>query len=193
MFQLNNLIENVKSIGIEENKVPLADIFSFYLRFMVDRDLRGACHDSSVLLYIMFSEYGFNPILNIGVVRNTENVIIDHSWITVDNAIYDIAIHLPMYEGKYISPPIFSSKNTADNTVTTLQFGVDIELDNDAQVILNLTIGEYLQYVGVTELIYNLISQCNNSLSGTYRRPLDMSDIERKYFSQNRQLKKDIQ
>lgn len=192
MNEANKLVERVESIGNEENNELLARIFSFYLRLFVEKNITGSCHDSSVLLYIMLSEYGFNPTINIGVVRNIENIIFDHSWVTIDDKVYDIAIYLPHINGQDVSPPIFSSKDIVSNELTNLDFGVDIELDIETKMIMDWTIGEYLQSCNLMDITYNLLTECNDSLPNNYKKNLSWLNIKNTYFSQKRHLKKNI-
>lgn len=64
-------------------------------------------------MYISLSELGMNPKLKIGEVYSCSNkVCFDHSWIELENQIFDIAIGYPQppeLGGQYVCGPIFNS------------------------------------------------------------------------------------
>lgn len=192
MNKVSTFMEQVQNIGAEENNELLADIYNYYLKYIINNNCRGACHDSSVLLYVTLSEYGFNPVIHTGVVRSIDGCIFDHSWITVDNKIYDIAIYLPHNNGRYVSPPIFSSKNIETNSLTNMQFGVKVELENEIQEIMELTLREYLEKAGILIPVVNLLRQCNDSLKEKYRKDFSQQNILNRHLSKKRLLTNNI-
>jgi hypothetical protein len=71
------------------------NIFGSSLEWIYSTEYRGGCHDTSAAIYILLSEQGLSPHLCIGEVKYSESYF-DHSWIELNNKIYDAAICMPL-------------------------------------------------------------------------------------------------
>ena len=107
-----------------KNEVSLEDIYKSMLDYVVDNEFTGACHSTSAAMFVLLSELGMNPKLKIGEVYSLSNkVCFDHSWIEMDNQIFDVAIGYPQppeLGGQSVCGPIFNS--------------IDLNTDQDADI-----------------------------------------------------------
>ncbi|EOT5152314.1 hypothetical protein ACND5D_003610 [Escherichia coli] len=78
------------------NNSKLKQIFENLISLVEEKKWYGACHDISAVFYILAKEVGFEPTLLIGEVRNpATGSYFDHSWVCIDEKIYDVAIGYP--------------------------------------------------------------------------------------------------
>lgn len=121
----------------------LLNVFGNSLRWIYSKGYRGGCHDTSAAIYILLSELGLTPVLCIGEVKQDRSFF-DHSWIELNNKIYDAAVCMPNLAG-VPSSPVFASKDLTTNQDTELIYGVASPMgyDEAAKAISNMTIGEY--------------------------------------------------
>ena len=140
-------------LAIAQNITPntqsgrlLLNVFGKSLEWIYSKEYRGGCHDTSAAIYILLSELGLSPVLCIGEVKHDQSFF-DHSWIELNNKIYDAAVCMPNVEGVPNSP-VFASKDLATNKDTELIYGVasPVGYDMAAQKILHMTIGEYSEF-----------------------------------------------
>lgn len=114
------------------------------LKFIWENQYAGACHDTSAVLYMLFSELGLSPSLNIGEVQSHVGIF-DHSWVEVDGLIFDAAVCLPQPGGRQVGGPVFASIDLATNRRTQLIYGVQSEegFGQDALVPASTSLREY--------------------------------------------------
>ncbi|MBY8066505.1 lasso peptide biosynthesis protein [Vibrio fluvialis] len=190
-----NWIMNAMAIGERENDRLLSDIFSVYLESMLHNQWRGACHDLSTAFYMTLSEYDLKPTLCTGVVRSESNDLFDHSWVEINNKIYDFAICYPLTQGKVVSPPIFASKNLDNKMDSNLTYGVkNIELDDTTLNIVESTINEYANSRPHSHKdMYEIAAEFGSIIPhNPNRKNLDPKKLKEKYSSHKRTLKRNI-
>ena len=99
-----------------KHKDKLIIIFEELLDFMIYKDWRGACHESCGVQYVLLSEFNIGCEWKLGEVRfknlKTQGrpVYFDHSWIVIENEIFDMALYktnIPMID----SYPTIRNKN----------------------------------------------------------------------------------
>ena len=73
-------------------------------------------------MYILFKESNINCELCLGEVQTGQQYF-DHSWIQIEEKIYDAAISMPLSGGK-IHPPVYASIDLKTNKLTTLGYGL---------------------------------------------------------------------
>lgn len=129
-----------------QNGRALLNVFGKYLEWIYSKEYRGGCHDTSAAIYILLSELGLSPVVCIGEVKHNQSFF-DHSWIELDNKIYDAAVCMPNLEG-VPSSPVFASKDLTTNQDTELIYGVasTVGYDEAARTILHMTFGEYSEF-----------------------------------------------
>ncbi|EGT0658332.1 hypothetical protein JAG27_002074 [Proteus mirabilis] len=185
-------ILNTMSIAGQQNHGKiLADIFSVYLESMLSNGWRGACHDLSTAFYMTLSEYSYNPILYTGVVKGEKGELFDHSWVEIDNKIYDFTICYPNLNGVAVSPPIFCSKNVDTKKVTEIKYGVkEVNLDCSVQQIVKSTIDEYSRSRPKNHVdMYEIAAEYGSIIPNSTRKKLSSDTLRQKYSSHKRVLK----
>lgn len=138
-----------------ENQLTVQRIFDELTNFIVhkiktENTMRGACHSSSAILYILLSEAGFEPKIKIGVVHSDYlKSYSDHSWIELDNKIYDIAIAYQNYIPPFSAEPIFESKTRFSDKAMNVRYAGYTppkkcsKEDNETREIMRLNLRKY--------------------------------------------------
>lgn len=101
----------------------LCKAWDVLLRFIWEHEYAGACHDTSAVLYMLLSELGLSPTLNIGEVRARAGIF-DHSWVEVENLVFDAAVCLPQAGGAHVGGPVFADVDLNTNRKTDLRYGI---------------------------------------------------------------------
>jgi len=128
----------------KEHKTKIA--YSFILNWVHENDYKGACHDISVVLFLVLSEIGYDCDIVIGEIKLETGAVTDHSWITANQLIYDIAISKPNYP-EHNHVPIFKGVALNGDSKITCQFGVAYEgLSLESEFVLGATIIEYCHF-----------------------------------------------
>ena len=144
-YQLRGFMNNSKLKQIFENLISLVEEKKWY----------GACHDISAVFYILAKEVGFEPTLLIGEVRNpATGSYFDHSWVCIDEKIYDVAIGYPNHGIDPPCAPIFMSKDLITDKEIDMEFGFHSEhgLDDTASKVSKWTLREYdLSLIHISE------------------------------------------
>ncbi|CAM3828458.1 acetyltransferase [Rouxiella silvae] len=133
-------------LEFDSKEIKLASIFNYLVNFIECTERLGSCHDTSAIFYMLSSELGFNPKLNIGeVYEPVFGNYFDHSWVTIDGQIYDAAIAYPYHGGVKVSGPIFNSVDQDSQNVTDLNFEYKSNsgLDPIALGVSKMTLSEY--------------------------------------------------
>lgn len=126
-----------------DNKEELKTIMFDTYQFMKKNNWQGACHALSSIQYILLKEIGLNPKLCIGVVEVFKGICFDHSWIELDNKVYDITIANGLNNIK-VSEPIIAGINIATLNRSELVYNTNKKLDFPASIIKDMSITEYL-------------------------------------------------
>ena len=63
---------------------------------MIEKNYIGGCHALSSALYVALSELGLSPELCVGECQLPGTPPFDHSWITVNGEIIDLAVYFPL-------------------------------------------------------------------------------------------------
>lgn len=111
--------------------------------WMVKAKYNGACHDSSIVLFILFTELGLSSELCIGETQLESGVITDHSWVESDGLITDLAISMPNNPNHYHAP-LFFGKSLAGGRVTCTYGKKHEGLSIESLYISKQNIGQYL-------------------------------------------------
>lgn len=129
------------NLNIDKKEELKTIIFETY-DFMIKNKWKGACHALSTIQYILLNELGLNPKLCIGIV-GTSRYEFDHSWIELNNEVYDITIVNGLSEIK-ISEPIIANINIDKMEKNDLEYGRRGNLDYPANEIKDMYITEYI-------------------------------------------------
>ena len=112
--------------------------------YIKTKQLQGACHSSSSVLYVALSELGYRPSLSIGEVSG-DKLPFDHSWIELDGEIIDLAISYTLDNGRAASEPIVLSKNIRFGIPPSLEYGVTyLGLNGEALQVYRMPFVDYM-------------------------------------------------
>lgn len=110
--QENGLSEQVRSV--------LVNLFNY----MIAKSLYGGCHALSSVLYVALREIGESPQLCIGECFNPKENAFDHSWITLNDKIIDLAIYMPLsHRRNTVTGVVIMDIDTATKTQTNTKYG----------------------------------------------------------------------
>ena len=158
---------NFDSLHIHmENSEELKTVLFSMLNIIKIENWQGACHAVSSVLYVVLNELNLEPKLFIGEVQIGPSAF-DHSWIEIDNKIYDVTLCNGL-EGVYLSDPVIANVNIETLKHSELSYGVKsaVGFDPIAQTISKINIVEYMdgypEYKnGLWHIVDNLGKQLN--------------------------------
>jgi hypothetical protein len=107
--------------GIPKSKEVNA-IFASVLDLTILNKWKGACHESCGAIHILLNESGITNTWYIGEAK-VGNVFFDHSWIKINDEIYDIAICMPL-QNAFKNGPVIKNIDIDTNQATTASYGV---------------------------------------------------------------------
>lgn len=146
------------------NEEIFKSCFKEVQKFMIRKKWYGACHATTAVLYAICKVLDIECTPCIGEVFY--KMFFDHSWLVIDNAIYDLAITMP-FEDACATGPIFKDIDLATGKKAVLQYGVKYQgLDEQAQYANSLTIYDYLRNSPEVNLINLVIDTLK--LNGKY-------------------------
>lgn len=108
------------------NKENIKTIFFEVLNYIHENKWSGACHPTSSVLFVLFSEIGLSPIICTGNAK-IGTALFDHSWVEIENDIYDVAIYAGMTT--LSSAPVLKSYDVNTKNITKVLYGVDTDID----------------------------------------------------------------
>ena len=126
--------DEVKAAGYSEE---LSNVLVNLYNYMHRKNWWGACHASCSALYVALKELGMEPTLCIGEVYG-QGLYFDHSWITIDDKIVDVAISMTLMGGAPASGIIVFDKDITTGHEPVLNYGVPGRgLEGDSLVVQN--------------------------------------------------------
>ena len=141
--------KNIKEISNQENiETNISNTYTIIMNWLHDNNFQGACHNISAAMYILLKEKNIDAILCIGEINNDNmNIRLDHSWIEINDKIYDVTIFMPLPSGVPF-PPVFFSKNLDTNQITDFRYRGTKETDLDfaARTVYNFNLEQYAEY-----------------------------------------------
>ncbi len=145
-MDLNTWLKNVDKVYLRNRGADYKakKVFKAVLRWIVINEHRGGCHDTSAALHMLLTEQGVNSILCIGEVRIHERIHFDHSWVTVDELVFDASVCMPNMGGRAF-PPVFASKDLSTLNTPTIYYGEESGqgFDNTAKFVSRASLAEY--------------------------------------------------
>ena len=112
-------------------------------------NLLGACHATASAMYVALSEQGFKTELCVGEIGSPDMSPFDHSWVTVDDKVIDLACYMPLPNPEGItiaSYPIVLSTDVVTKSTPKLTYGVETGMgfDFQTQQLLRMPFVDYL-------------------------------------------------
>lgn len=125
----------------------VAAVISNLYDYMRAKKLHGGCHALSSALFVALSELNLKPSLYIGECGVAGNLPFDHSWITVDNKVVDLAIYIPLTKPiNSVSGPVVLGIDAVTMKPTTVTYGLNTELplDEETNYIIRTSFSKYM-------------------------------------------------
>ena len=118
--------------------------FSSLLKFIVESNHWGGCHDTSAVLFMLLSELNIKATLCIGEVQAGDKYF-DHSWVEVDGQVFDAAVCMPHESGRFVSGPVYASTDLMTGAPSELGYGAPSGqgLDEAAKEVVGLDLMQY--------------------------------------------------
>lgn len=114
------------------------------LNFIHASDWQGACHASCAVLYVLFREKGLDVQLCVGECKIGPHRF-DHSWLTLDEFVFDAAISLPLDSG-IPHAPTFNNVDLATGLTTNVEYGIGVD-DNLDMFATGVAATPFLEYM----------------------------------------------
>jgi hypothetical protein len=136
-----NLIKEISGFDQSE-KIEL--IFKEFLEITYRLDWKGACHESTAAIHILLNELGIANTWKIGEVFANGNLF-DHSWIEINEKIFDIAITKTLII-EAINAPIINDIDININGLHNFEYGIKSGqgLSPQTQFVMNINLSDYL-------------------------------------------------
>lgn len=178
--ELSKIVLN--SPNLTQLQAPFWELYCL----LQEKNWHGWCHGSSCVLYMIFRELGYPANLCIGVVSDQNNIF-DHSWVEIDEQIFDVAISLPdPRSGLHPRSPVFSGHNLNESSTTVL-YGLNSDLSFPASEIAQLTIAQYIENAPANHPIPNLFS-LTQEIATRCNIKTDIGVLSQKYGNNKRQI-----
>ncbi|MED3691280.1 lasso peptide biosynthesis protein [Peribacillus butanolivorans] len=128
------------------NADKIKKTYNAMLEFMVKKPMHGGCHFYSAAMFILLREQGVDCELLIGDVDDDSfHKSYCHSWVEIDEKVYDLAIMFPHYiDGQ---TPVFAGIDLDTNELPNRKYGISKELrpnDKTGLGVYKLSVSEYL-------------------------------------------------
>lgn len=120
---LDNATERARALA-DPAQIAIFVPFLELLKFVVESDYCGGCHDTSAVLHMLLTEVGVESTLCIGEV-GAGRFFFDHSWVEVDGRVFDVAVCMPHPEGEPVGGPVFGNIDLATGVQTSLRYGAE--------------------------------------------------------------------
>lgn len=131
----------VKESGYNED---IGNVLANMYRYMERKQWWGACHASCAALYVCLSELGYKPKLCIGEVLG-QGLYFDHSWISLDDKMIDLAISMTLLGGAPASGAIILGKDIKTGLPPILDYGVPGRgIEDQAKFVMGLPFNQYM-------------------------------------------------
>jgi len=115
--------------------------------YMLRNNMFGGCFALSSVLYVAVSELGYSSELVVGECEKSGMKPFDHSWITIDGKVIDIAIYYPLTQIiNSVSAPIILNEEVVTNKKLYVEYGINtgLVLSNALETVLQLPFVEYM-------------------------------------------------
>lgn len=174
----------IREVVAQEGYEPLAaDFICNLFHYMNEKQWSGACHATCSILFVGFSELGYSPQIYIGEAAILTRPRFDHSWITINNKVIDLAVAMPLPGHTPISSPIIFDINIGTKQKHEMIYGVKGgKLDYQANFAFNTPFVDYM----------DMYPNDENGLWGILKRvfpkDINIENIKSKYVNVQRVL-----
>lgn len=134
-------IKNIH-LGIK-NESKFKQAFIGVCGFIDANNWSGACHPSVAILYAICVLLEIDAVPNIGE-AGIDGCAFDHSWLTINDKVFDAAIIYPL-NPTFATGPIFNSFDLYEQGNSNIKYGVHLRgLDAEAKNISKKNLFDYI-------------------------------------------------
>lgn len=118
--------------------------FAAMLDFIHSQGWQGACHPSSAILAVLLKEQDIEVAPYLGEC-GANGFVFDHSWVEVDDEVYDAAISNTLIQEKSY-PPVFRGLSVDTKQPSAIRYGIHsgAGYDADAALVRSVPFCEYM-------------------------------------------------
>lgn len=174
----NKLLEVQNKNGIPQ---AIPDLFyDFYSDMNRKNLMQGGCHFLSSIFHVLLDVFGVENTLYIGNIE-IKGKTLSHSWVEINDHVYDIAITQASYSSVCNEGAIFDGVDLNTEKETDIKYGVLSEeelVDNSGKIIENATIGEYFSHCPYGKsYVWDYIEE----FSKTHKKYVNISRLKNHY------------
>lgn len=177
--------KNIQELLKEDSTLSTVIVKLFDYMMTKGDGLFGCCHALSSVLYVALSELGYSPQIYIGECKYKEREPFDHSWITIDDKVIDLAIFMPLTLvcGGYTGPIILDI-DAISMRKSEMEYGINtgLPLAKETTFALNTPFVDYMDmFPYENEGLWTVLKMImpDNSM-------LDISQLKEKYKNTER-------
>ncbi|PGT83289.1 lasso peptide biosynthesis protein [Bacillus sp. AFS040349] len=168
-----------------EHKSKIYNTFFAISNFYKNNPNPGACHLISSVFHVLLKEQGIENDLCIGEVTYKKGLFFDHSWIEIDEKVFDIAIQLTL-QGE-INPPVYAGYDLYTEKPVERVYGTTSPtgFDSDGKRVLKTSFVNYMNaYPNFKEGAWQIVKLIGKDL----RLKFDLKEIPKRYANTQRKL-----
>lgn len=141
-----NMIQNIENTLLDNQcSTSTIETIANLFRYMKEHQWVGACHATSSVLFVALSELGFEPVLCYGEVVCGNAFVFDHSWVEINNSVFDLACYMTLQNGLPVSNPVLFGNDIVTRTSPTLKYGISGRgLDMEARLVASMPFCDYM-------------------------------------------------
>ena len=148
---------------------------------MIQNQWYGACHATIALMYAFTKKIGIEATPCIGECKQKGYQPFDHSWLLIEDKIYDLAISMP-FNLDMAKGPVYKSIDIRTNKEVEMTYGICyMGLGEQALLAYNNNIYDYLYACPNPKLINVIIDLAKNSHIYLTRKWLEQN-LSNDYF-----------
>lgn len=181
MNNQNNAIEVWGAVAdkvLPEHDFKIKRTFFEVLRYIHKMNWQGACHATSAILYVLLREQNYESNLYIGE-AGYASMAFDHSWIEIDNKIYDAAVSITLIDDFDLSP-VMADIDLSTGQRTRIKYGIHSGYGNDvfAKKIKQIPFGDYMaNFPEYPKGLWGLVKEIGNRIGLN----ISISKIKKEY------------
>lgn len=151
-------------------------------KFIIKNGWQGASYASVAMMFAVAKKLGIDAKPCIGECIQKNQELFDHSWLLIDEKIYDIAISMPL-ELESATGPVFASIDMKTKKEVDIEYGIKHKgLGKEALLPFNQNIYRYLRGCDALKLIELIIDLAKNSRIYITRKWMEQN-LSNEYFA----------
>jgi len=156
--QLRRWLSDARSISVKDDaQRHTKRIFNTTLKYVAQKQWQGACHATSAILAVLLNARQIPAVPCLGEC-SVDNYPFDHSWVEIDEIIYDVAIAFPLIPSRQ-KPPVFAGRSVDPTSPALIRYGVisGAGFGPDAELVRQMSFAELLnRFPGHPDGLYGL-------------------------------------